>query len=119
MDTCGRRATLSSADAGRGSQANRDSVQQVSPFQKGRAGGEINALPADEMPCRHGRHFDFGRRRDATSSWMTMPSAPSGTGAPVEIRTAVPASQRPAKPWPAPDSPITVKSPGVSALRTA
>ena len=43
----------------------------------------------------------------------------SGSAAPVEMRMAVPASQRPSKPRPAADSPITVKSPGVSALRTA
>ena len=54
-----------------------------------------------------------------TSSWMTTVSAPSGIAAPVEMRIAVPASQRPSKPRPAADSPINRKVPGVSPLRTA
>ena len=44
-----------------------------------------------------------------------MPSAPSGTGAPVKMRTASPAPTRPKKGCPAANSPITVSSRGACA----
>ena len=51
-----------------------------------------------------------------------MVSAPSGTGAPVKMRTASPLSDRPSKPRPRAASPISLSVAGsaaTSAARTA
>ena len=55
-------------------------------------------------------------------SWMTMASAPSGTAAPVKMRTASPAPILPPNAAPAAAAPITRKVAGgdaTSAARTA
>ncbi len=53
--------------------------------------------------------------RRSTSSWITTQSAPSGTGAPVKMRTAWPAPTRPSNPWPAAASPMTTNCACMSA----
>ena len=60
--------------------------------------GEVAAGRADvRLPVAVGADDDARRRRASTSSWITTMSAPSGTGAPVKMRTASPGADRPAK----------------------
>ena len=49
---------------------------------------------------------------ERTFSWMAMVSAPSGTGAPVKMRTASPAPTLPGYSFPAAAMPVTVSRAG-------
>ena len=115
--TTGRRAT-----ATRGASIAASSARSTGRSRRGAATRAPAGSRRRPGGCSRRRSRPRGRRsrrrRASASSWITTRSAPSGTGAPVKIRTASPGPTAPAKRAPAVETPTTrSRAPGTPRLR--
>ena len=79
---------------------------KTSPVLKSRPAGRTN------LPLAPASRTVTVSPLASVSSWMTIVSAPLGTGAPVKMRAASPGPTLPWNPLPAADSPTTFRSTG-------
>ena len=105
--TSGRRTTGSEAWLAAAASDERRGIERRGPL---RAGGRLRRNRGRRGGCAGRRRRSRAPRSSSSStartfSWMAMVSAPSGTGAPVKMRTASPAPTVPANGLPAAAAP--------------